>query len=488
MSQRNTTRNSILVVTKSDGSIITSALDNAQEFISFYTSLLGTKDQTRLVDDDVFEWGPMLSLELALDLCREITLAEVKLAVSFSLATTRSRRVLWHLNHTIIALVPKFEHSTSVVDYRPISCYNMIYKVITKIIANRISPALEHVLELAKQLSLGAETSHIISSWLRKWFDSTRGSRFHPVVPLTSTYVRLLTWSHGRFSPESSTECLQEFRDVSGLAVNTSKSSIFTASIQNDVLDGILARTEFARGNIGASLWYWQPKKDDSPLLRQLADIRDRVITPFGSSKAAVQRMAECSNNKGLETSKAYNDYIWSHIRQWLGITQRMSILLSAVKWLKKGKTGSSVQNKARHLALACMVYSLWRYRNEIIFEGKAPNPEVSNRFGRSFETWAEENANPEGGPAKHSGAQRVREVERREEDVQRVRKVSRMYVRRSLEGVQDFEGTLLESVKVWSPFSVLGYSLSAYSFSVNKGGLGLAAGAGVGGAQKLFG
>ncbi|KAL0364665.1 UNVERIFIED_CONTAM: hypothetical protein Sangu_0564100 [Sesamum angustifolium] len=67
--------------------------------------------------------------------------------------------------------------------------------------------------------------------------------------------------------------------------------------------------------------------------------------------------------------------YVWSHIRQWFGITRRMSTLLSAVKWLKKGKTGSSVQNKARHLALACTVYSLWRHRNEIIFEGKAPNP-----------------------------------------------------------------------------------------------------------------
>ncbi|KAL0340374.1 UNVERIFIED_CONTAM: hypothetical protein Sradi_4554200 [Sesamum radiatum] len=212
MVKRNTTRNSILLVTKSDGSIITSALDNAQDFISFYTLLLGTKDQTRLVDDDVFEWGPMLSLKLALDLCREITLAEVKLAALFSLATTRYPG--------------------------------------QAIIANRLSPALEHLIELAKQLSLGAETSHIISSWLRKWFDSTRGSGFHPIVPLTSTYVRLLTRSHGRFSPESSTECLQEFRDVSGLAVNTSKSSIFTASIQNDVLDGILARTEFARGNM----------------------------------------------------------------------------------------------------------------------------------------------------------------------------------------------------------------------------------------------
>ena len=71
-----------------------------------------------------------------------------------------------------------------------------------------------------------------------------------------------------------------------------------------------------------------------------------------------------------------FSNYVWSHIQVWLGINRRMSILHSAVKWLKKEKTGSSVHNKARHLALSCMVYSLWRHRNEFIFEGASPNPE----------------------------------------------------------------------------------------------------------------
>ncbi|KAL0407933.1 UNVERIFIED_CONTAM: putative mitochondrial protein [Sesamum radiatum] len=382
-------------------------------------------------------------------------------------------------------------------------------------------------------------------------------------------------------------ECLREFRDVSGLAVNTSKSSIFTTGIVNYELTDILAQTEFTRGEMpvrylgiplaaqrlsvsdysplvdriahciskwtakslsiagrlelissviqgvecfwlqcfllpaavidkihrrcrnflwnskrapvawdeichpkeegglgirhiqswnvallarvlwnvhrkadtlwvkwvnevylrGISLWDWQPKKGDSPLLRRLADIRDRLITAFGSPVAAVQCMADWSNTKGLETSKAYEYFrpkltrqpwkaaiwkafippkysfilwlglrgrlatrdrlmflqeehlcslcintmesashlffacpfsvhVWTNIRQWLGITRRMSTLPSAVKWLKKEKIGSSVQNKAKAIALACTVYSLWKHRNEVIFEGKAPNPE----------------------------------------------------------------------------------------------------------------
>ncbi|KAL0295332.1 UNVERIFIED_CONTAM: hypothetical protein Scaly_3106100 [Sesamum calycinum] len=81
MVKRNAARNSILAITKADGSIITSAPDIAQEFVDFYTSLLGTEDQTLPVDDGVFHWGPSLTSELVSNLCRAITPAEVKTTV-----------------------------------------------------------------------------------------------------------------------------------------------------------------------------------------------------------------------------------------------------------------------------------------------------------------------------------------------------------------------------------------------------------------------
>ncbi|KAL0305148.1 UNVERIFIED_CONTAM: hypothetical protein Scaly_2995400 [Sesamum calycinum] len=546
----------------------------------------------------------------------------------------RSGRILRQLNHTIIALVPKSEHSPSVADYRPISCCNVIYKVITKIIADRLSPALVQLIDSSQAAFVGGQNitdniflaqemvRHGIERLLHGLFPGKKGLRqgdpmspalfllcmeyfsrlikrsttnsdfnFHPKCEkLKITHLLfaddLMLFSRGDLpSIRILMECLQEFRDVSGLAVNTAKSNIFTAGIQNDTLDEALAMTEFARGHMpvrylgiplaaqrlsvtdysplvdqiagcirkwmakslsfagrlelirsviqgvecfwlqvfplpmaviekihrlcraflwnskqhrgmggylpseggrvwvsgisnlgmllslpesygtfiarqtpygpsgsmslppGASLWDWQPKKGDSPLLRRLAEIRDRIITDFGSTDAAIRHMTEWTDSKGLVTSIAYeyfrpklpkqpwkasiwkafippkysfilwlglrerlatrdrlaflhedptcslcinskesakhlffeypfSSYVWSHIRQWFGITRRMSTLLSAVKWLKKGKTGSSVQNKARHLALACTVYSLWRHRNEIIFEGKAPNPD----------------------------------------------------------------------------------------------------------------
>ncbi|KAK4390168.1 Retrovirus-related Pol polyprotein from type-2 retrotransposable element R2DM [Sesamum angolense] len=258
--------------------------------------------------------------------------------------------MLRQLNHTIIALVPKSEHSPSVADYRPISCCNVIYKVITKIIADHLSPALVQLIDSSQAAFVGGRniTDNIflaqemvrqysrkrisprctINVDLRKAFDSIswtflsrvlHGYGFPPFfiswimecVSTTSFSVALngslyghFPWKKGlgqgdpmspslfllcmeyfsRLIKRSTTnsdfnfhpkceklkithllfdddlmlfsrgdipsirilmECLQEFRDVSSLAVNTAKSNIFTAGIQNDTLDEALAMTEF---------------------------------------------------------------------------------------------------------------------------------------------------------------------------------------------------------------------------------------------------
>ncbi|KAI9156605.1 hypothetical protein LWI28_009351 [Acer negundo] len=54
----------------------------------------------------------------------------------------RSGHLLKELNATIIALVPKVPNPSMMKDFRPISCCNTLYKIIAKIIANRIKPCL----------------------------------------------------------------------------------------------------------------------------------------------------------------------------------------------------------------------------------------------------------------------------------------------------------------------------------------------------------
>ncbi|KAL0307204.1 UNVERIFIED_CONTAM: putative mitochondrial protein [Sesamum radiatum] len=245
----------------------------------------------------------------------------------------RSGRLLRQLNHSIIALVPKSDHCPTVADYRPISCCNVIYKAITKIIADRLATALEHLTDRCQTAFIGGRSitdniflaQEIVRQYtrkrisprctinvdLRKAFDSVswtflsqsctvalngslhgffagkKGLRqgdpmspglfllcmeyfsrlikrkttdsdfnFHPKCEkLKITHLLfaddLMMFSRGDLpSVHILMECLQEFRDVSGLAVNTSKSSIFTAGIENNILCDILARTEFTRGEM----------------------------------------------------------------------------------------------------------------------------------------------------------------------------------------------------------------------------------------------
>ncbi|GKF17375.1 aspartic peptidase [Tanacetum coccineum] len=57
----------------------------------------------------------------------------------------RNRQILREINHTFIALIPKVSIPLRINDYRPISCYNVIYKCISKILTNCIISCIKDV-------------------------------------------------------------------------------------------------------------------------------------------------------------------------------------------------------------------------------------------------------------------------------------------------------------------------------------------------------
>ncbi|KAL2472429.1 Uncharacterized protein Adt_40565 [Abeliophyllum distichum] len=61
-----------------------------------------------------------------------------------------SSLLLKQINHMIIALIPKSGHATTVGDYRPIACCNVIYKVIAKILASRLALILDNLVDQAQ--------------------------------------------------------------------------------------------------------------------------------------------------------------------------------------------------------------------------------------------------------------------------------------------------------------------------------------------------
>lgn len=49
-------------------------------------------------------------------------------------------------NYTFIALISKKNNSLSVIDFKPISLYNIIYKLVSKVIINKLKPLMNSII------------------------------------------------------------------------------------------------------------------------------------------------------------------------------------------------------------------------------------------------------------------------------------------------------------------------------------------------------
>lgn len=128
------------------------------------------------IDQSVIERGPLLTEAQQQALCRPVTEEEIKEAVwsidprkspgpdGFSSGFYRSAwstikgdlikivhdffkkgKMLKQVNCTLISLIPKV-NAPYAREYRPIACCNVVYKVITKIMANRMQSLLGDII------------------------------------------------------------------------------------------------------------------------------------------------------------------------------------------------------------------------------------------------------------------------------------------------------------------------------------------------------
>jgi hypothetical protein len=73
------------------------------------------------------------------DMIKEYVLLEVE-------ESRASGKFLSDLNAMFITLIPKEERPTHPKQFRPISLYNVICKIITKVISNRLKPLLPFII------------------------------------------------------------------------------------------------------------------------------------------------------------------------------------------------------------------------------------------------------------------------------------------------------------------------------------------------------
>lgn len=75
-----------------------------------------------------------------------------KAITKFVLETFLNRRSLDSINSTYITLIPKIKQPIRIRNFRPISLYNVLYKIIATMLVNRLKLVLNHIISPLKVL------------------------------------------------------------------------------------------------------------------------------------------------------------------------------------------------------------------------------------------------------------------------------------------------------------------------------------------------
>lgn len=148
------------------------------EVTTFYKQLMGTSaDELSMVDKRVVARGPKLNFQQQQMLNAACTNQEVKAAL-FSMNSNKAPGIdgfnmyffkkSWHrigyevteaiqqffitgylpreLNVALLTLLPKCENAATMKEFRPIACCTVLYKIISKILANRLKEVLDSII------------------------------------------------------------------------------------------------------------------------------------------------------------------------------------------------------------------------------------------------------------------------------------------------------------------------------------------------------
>ncbi|KAL0427388.1 UNVERIFIED_CONTAM: hypothetical protein Slati_2913600 [Sesamum latifolium] len=169
----------IFQITDDDGQTRTTPGEIIREFIGFYRSLLGGEPSTRFINLMYLRpWANhIVTVEESQRLLKPVTNEDIRLAI-FDIAEDKSLgpddyssgfykptgpvigeevtraimeffstgRLLRQLNATLLALILKVQSPSTDSEFRPISCCNVLYKAITKILVQRIREVLDKII------------------------------------------------------------------------------------------------------------------------------------------------------------------------------------------------------------------------------------------------------------------------------------------------------------------------------------------------------
>lgn len=101
------------------------------------------------------------------------------------------KKLVREINHTFLTLVPKSNNASSLSDFRPIACCNLLYKLITKLLTNRLQMVIDDLISLNQSAFLkGRQISDcsLLAHELVRDFNKPMGSRVCMKVDLKKAF------------------------------------------------------------------------------------------------------------------------------------------------------------------------------------------------------------------------------------------------------------------------------------------------------------
>nr|GMD03985.1 hypothetical protein DM860_011126 [Ipomoea batatas] len=180
---------SIACILDEFGQPTTSLAQIGELFVAFYKDLLGKSRPRISCRAEFINDGPIVSVSQQNQLTSAVTNQEIKDALfdvddpkapgsdGYSTAFFKknwdvigedfmdavkeffhSGKLLKQINYTVIALIPKTQQANVVGNFRPISCCNVIYKVISKVLATRLNTVLPSIIDHAQAAFIGGRS------------------------------------------------------------------------------------------------------------------------------------------------------------------------------------------------------------------------------------------------------------------------------------------------------------------------------------------
>ncbi|XP_074266650.1 uncharacterized protein LOC141589929 [Silene latifolia] len=246
-------------------------------FLNYYQELLGTRTDIDCVNQAVVRRGICYSDEHWVILARPVTIAEVKQSI-FSIPKNKSPgpngynsqfyrdawdvigdeicaaimnffdtgQLLAQVNTTVVTLIPKVERPTSVKHFRPISCCNLLYKAISKILCSRLPLILPELISRSQGAIVKGRS---IQENILICQDLVRGMVMTCVT--TTSYSLNLNGSHGALVFQvTSSLALSTFSVASGIKVNADKSKVVFNGIPDWLRSDITHISGFQEGTL----------------------------------------------------------------------------------------------------------------------------------------------------------------------------------------------------------------------------------------------